>query len=280
MFKRGQFTLFVVLGIVLLLLIGLFALFQNQIFDFVGISQSISYPSDVQEVVDHVQECVDRSAYESVVNIGYTGGYYTLPSRSYIDANDSMIPYYLYDGEDISLSTEDLQNELNQYITAQVNACVHLEQFSSFTITSGTLSVASTVEEHLVSVEVSYPLTLTVGETVYTVSEPYTTEVDANLGWLHDIAQQIVTLDIANPDRIDYTNLLGYGVAHIIVAPVSNDTYVYILQDTSSFNNQQNYSFFFAEYYPNLVSDADCVLDLDCTGNTTCVEGACVEEEQ
>ena len=277
--KRGQFTLFVVLGVVLLLVVGAVMYYNGNLSSvYSSLSGGVSLPSQVQEVADHVQECVDTSAYEAVVNIGYTGGYYSLPALSYIDSNLSyVVPYYLYDGVDSSLSSDALSSELNAYISSLVTSCVYFEQFSSFTITSGEISVDSTIDQNVVSVEVSYPLVVGVDQESYTLSDPYTTEVSANLGWLHDIAQQIVVYDIANPDTIDYTNLLSYGVSNILVAPVSNDTYVYVLQDTSS--GIGNYSFFFAEYSSTLVSDDECVLDLDCSDGFVCTDGACEEEE-
>lgn len=276
--KRGQFTLFVVLGIILVLAVGLFFVFKNELYSFAGISSELAYPSEVQEVVDHIQDCVDASTYEAVVNIGYTGGYYALPEQSYI-TDSYAVPYYLYDGEDVRLSEEGLNNELNSYITSLVDACVDFSAFSDFTITSDELFVDVTVEQNLVSVVVEYPFTAVAGESSYSVNEEYETFVDANLGWVYGIASSIVDADIAAPDEIDYTTLLSYGLAQIIVAPVDNNTYVYVLQDTTSFGGEQNMTFLFAEHYENLVSDAECFIDLDCDSGE-CVDGECVEEEE
>src|SRR3989344_4265802 len=138
MSKRGQFTLFVVLGILVLLLATLFFVFKDDLFGFVGIGGELSYPSEIQEVVDHVQECVDASSADAVFQIGLSGGYYDLPEKTYTDDTFAYpIPYYLYDGEDISLSSDDLEHELNDYISVLVRSCITLEQFSDFTITEG-----------------------------------------------------------------------------------------------------------------------------------------------
>src|SRR3989344_5966872 len=103
--KKGQFTLVIVLGIVVLLLIALFVVFQDDLFAFVGIGEELAYPSEVQEIADHVQECVDASAEEAVATIGYTGGYYTLPSLSYTHEElGSSVPYYFYDGNTVMIS--------------------------------------------------------------------------------------------------------------------------------------------------------------------------------
>ncbi len=270
--------MFVVLGIILVLAVGLFYVFQEELFSFAGISSELSYPSEVGEVVDHVQECVDASAYEAVVNIGYSGGYYSLPQQSYV-ADSYAVPYYLYDGEDTRLSSEGLTSELNSYISALVDSCVDVEQFTEFTISTGEASVDVDIGQNLVSVVVEYPLTVSVADASYSLTDSYETEVDANLGWIHSIVLQIVAADLENPEDIDYTSLLSYGVSNILVAPVDTNTYIYVLQDTTSFGGEGNLTFFFAEHYVTLVSDAECFIDLDCEDGFVCEEDICVEEE-
>lgn len=275
--KRGQFTLFVVLGIVVVLLAALFFVFKDDIFSFTGISSELSYPSEIQEVVDHVQECVDASSYEAVINIGYTGGYYSLPEQSYV-ADSYAVPYYLYDGEDLTLDSEGLHSELNNYIDALVDSCVNVEQFSKFSISKGEITVDSMIAENLVSVTIEYPMTVSVDDGSYSLTDSYETEIEANLGWVYGVATQIVAADLENPDEINYETLLSYGLSSIIVAPVNNETYVYVLQDTTSFNSEQNFTFLFAEHYVPVVTE--CFIDFDCSDGFLCEEGFCVEEEE
>src|SRR3989338_2739453 len=99
MSKRGQFTLFVVLGILVLLLATLFFVFKDDLFGFVGIGGELSYPSEIQEVVDHVQECVDASSADAVFQIGLSGGYYDLPEKTYIDDFFAFLfLFFFYEG--------------------------------------------------------------------------------------------------------------------------------------------------------------------------------------
>ena len=279
--KRGQFTLFVVLGIVVLILIGLFIVFQDDLLGFAGISQELSYPSEVQEVVDHVQECVDASSIEAVTQIGYSGGYYVVPDRSFDSSSlGVVVPYFYDDGEDLTISSDTLEEELSSYVSALVDACVQVEQFSDLQIDLGDISTESLIEGDSVIVTVEYPFTVTAGESVYTITNPYEAEVVAGLGALRDVAESIVAYDVENPTAVDYTFLLGQGLTHITVAPVSQNTYFYVLQDAGVAGGIQNLTFIFAEYYSDLAQYGECYEDADCDEGLACLEGVCSAQEE
>jgi hypothetical protein len=275
--KRGQFTLFVVLGIVVVIILGLVFYFQSEILSFVGISSELTYPSEVQEVADHVQECVDTSAYEAVSGIGSYGGYYTLPVTSYYDEDlQTNIPYYLYDGTNIIISKEEIQENLNDYVEFVLSPCIDFTQFTDMSISAGELSVSSIVNEEEVEIVVEYPLTVTIEDQVYILDKPYSSIIQARLGALYDIAANIVDANQAT-EEIDYTALQDYGLASIVVAPVNKNTILYILKDDLSFNGEAPLIFMFAEYYPGY-EDIECIDDIDCSEGT-CVDGVCEVEE-
>lgn len=278
MSKRGQFTLFIVLGIVILLLVGLFFLFQNNFFNFASLTQSVSYPTDVQEVVDHVQECIDTSALYTTTHIGYSGGYATLPDRSFVSSSLGVtVPYYYDDGRDLTPSASDLEKQFNSFVSILITSCVDFTQFSGMNISEGNLLVDSSISSDTIDLTVSYPLEIQIGAHSYTLSTPYKTGLSAKLGALRTIAGEIVQYDIAHPQTINYDFLLGKGLTHITVAPVSSSTYIYVLQDNSSFQGQSNLTYIFAEYYSNLTRYGNCYDDADCSTNSTCVQGLCTE---
>ncbi len=270
--KKGQFTLVVVLGIVVLLLIGLFILFQKDIFGFVGIGEELAYPSEVQEIVVHVQECVDTSVQEGVANIGYTGGYYVLPSLSYTHEDlGASVPYYSYDGNTVMISNFYMEGELSQYVTSLISSCIDLAQFSDFTLTEGDIVVSSTIEDLNVFVQVRYPLTATAGESSYTLPELYESDIASPLGTVYDVASSIITRIEENPNTVEYGSLLGYGLSKIVVAPIEQGVLLYTLQ-------QENVHFLFAVHYA-LSESLECVDTLDCEDGFLCDSGVCVKEK-
>jgi hypothetical protein len=279
--KRGQFTLFAILGVVIIVIIGVGWYFRGDISEFTGIGSSLSYPSEVAEIVEGVQDCVDASAYEAVLSIGYTGGYYLVPDDSFFDDELGVaVPYFYNDGVDATISLDALQDEVSTYVSALVDACVYFDAYSDFSINAGEAVAESIVNRNSVDITVEYPFEASVGENSYTVDESYEVSIAANLGWLRDVAAAIVAYDVDNDGEINYDFLLEQGVASIVIAPFNDDTFLYMLEDTTSFEGAQNYTFMFAEYYSDLEYVPECEEDFDCDENYSCEEEVCVAVEE
>ena len=276
--KRGQFTLFVIIGVILVLVIGVTVYYKDSISEFAGLSGSLSYPSEVSEIVEHVQDCVDDSADEAVDGIGYTGGYYTLPDETfYYEGIAFGIPYYFYDGEDLTISLDDMEEELGDYFLALVDACVTLDEFSEFDIDDSEGEVSVEVESDTVTIGYEYPIEVSAGDNSYVLDDPYVNEILVNLGWLRDVAESLVEHTVESPDEIDYDFILGQGVTSVTVAPIDDETIVYIFEDSTSYEGEQNYTFMYAEYYPGLEYLGECEEDYDCDQGYVCVDAVCEE---
>ena len=251
--KRGQVTLFIILGIVIVLLIGLGIYFSDELFSVVGISAGLSYPSEVQEVVDHVQECVDESAYNAVTVLALQGGYSSFDGVSAFVFSDAVyIPYYLDNGTLNVISSRTMAVELGSYYDSLMGYCLDLDMFSEFEFEAGDMETEVVVNNNSVEFVMEYAITAYADEvTSYDMNEPYETVVNANLGWMRDVAENIATYD-ATAEYVDFDFLLDQGLVDIQLAPFNNDTIVYILKDDTSFEGVENFTFMFAEYFPGL----------------------------
>ena len=278
--KRGQFTLFVVIGLVALFLVGLIFYFRGDILSFTGISNELSYPSELQEVVDHVQECADSSSVDAVVGVGNYGGYYSLPGTSYTDEELGVaVPYYYYNGNDLMISKEYMENQLSQYVSFVFDSCVDLEQFSQYNLATTGYTVTSTINNNSVDIVIDYPITATIGESSYNLAVPYETSVDANLGFVYSVARQIVDAHVASPGEFSYTLLESFGLSSIVVTPLEDGSLIYVLTDRTSFNGEIPLTYMFAEHYA-LGEAVECVEDLDCNEGYSCTNGACKEVKE
>ena len=275
--KRGQVTLFIIIGIVIVILIALGVYFRGELFDAVGLTEELSYPSEIQEVVDEVQDCVDISTYEAVVSVGYKGGYYNTPSSAFINEYVTL-PYYNYNGTNYIISLEEMESELSEYVEFLVGSCVELDDYE-YEFDYGAVDATTVVNNNSVEFEVDYPIDVTVGENVYNIEDSYEVVVEANLGWLYDVAANLVDYSIRYPDEINYDYMLEQGVASIKFVPYEEGAIVYILKDTTSFNGEENYTFMYAEYYPELGYLGECIEDYECEDGFVCVDEVCLEEE-
>ena|SRR3989339_436174 len=275
--KKGQFTLFVILGVVLVALVGMFYVYRAEIFSLAGFEE-LALPSKVNEISDEVASCVEGNLNQAVIDVSMNGGYYNLPTESYSD-DVWNVPYYLYDGSNNILSLEDMTTELESYINVLTVSCLDLNGYPDFVIEAGEIDSSVEVTEGLVEASVSYPLVVTQDDNVYTLNKPYLASVDANLYGLRDIAEDIVLKDIES-NSVDYSNLISYDeLSKISVVPLNGDTILYILEDETAFNGEITLSFRFAEYFLGLEA-VDCISNIDCEVDETCVESVCEVVEE
>ena len=277
--KKGQFTLFVILGVVLVALVRMFYVYRAEIFSLAGFEE-LALPSEVNEISDDVASCVDASAYEAVSSIGLYGGYYVLPGSSYTDSNTGVnIPYYLYDGNNLMVSKSFIEAQIGVYIEYLLISCLNLEQFAEYTISTGAIDVISIINNNSVDIVVNYPITVVAGENSYNLNEDYSTSVNANLGWVYDIARSIINAHLDTPDEFSYTLLESFELSSIVVTPIEDGSLIYVLTDRTSFNGEQPLIYMFAEHY--VLGDAvECVEDLDCDEDYTCTNSVCKEVKE
>src|SRR3989344_1905776 len=100
MSKRGQITIFIIIGIIFLVFILLFSWLRfstlKETFTAQKVEVSFSAP-----VLNYIQSCLDKTAEEAVFFIAEHGGYYELPDLADLKFN---LPYYLYEGRNNMLS--------------------------------------------------------------------------------------------------------------------------------------------------------------------------------
>ena len=240
--KRGQATVFIIIGIIVVLAVVLGLVFSGNLFS----SEELVYPAEVQDVRDYIQECVDNAAKNAVISVGYSGGYFDLPVTSFEDVG---LPYYVYDGDNLMPSLTEVEEEIGKYATLFTFTCVNLERFPNYDIQIISIDSVVSIEDE-VSVVVEYPMDIFVEDLVFNLYDPYESEVGVDLSNMHDVASSIVEYDLENKKDIDLNYLLDLGMSRIVYVPYNEDTLVYMLEDNTAFNGEETYKFMFASYFP------------------------------
>ena len=157
--KRGQVTIFIIIGLVLIIIIGLYFYLTSQ-----HVEPTVNIPrlaGDSGQVQVFVEGCIDQVAREGLTELGRHGGYidptdmtYTLNALDYnaldqsesdmafLNANDenSGIPYWYYaksnkDCWHCTLSSQSpsvqlMAYQLGKYVDAHLQECI--DNYSSF----------------------------------------------------------------------------------------------------------------------------------------------------
>lgn len=221
---KGQITVFIIIGIILLLSAATIIYFTQQRAK-APIERVVSVPEEVQKVYDYVITCVEQAGKEGLITMGAQGGYLTLPEvisrnpNAHLEADPlgvRKIPYWYYEGEDRTPSLENMQRDLALHIKQRLPECVGTfeafkEQYD-INPQSDILPVVTFTDEDVV-IELKWLLDIAIKDRVVQLTD-YVTSFPLHLKDMYDLATNIMesenkggfmenlTIDlmVANPD--------------------------------------------------------------------------------
>ncbi len=198
--KRGQVSLFIILGIIFLLVfLLLFYLMGDIIPIFIP---PVVMPQEISPLKGYVDSCIHDIGTEAVQKMGVQAGYVEIPARisENSDAHIQVIgeiktPYWHYNGEDISPSLSDMENEISRHVSENLRDCLgDFSQFPEFIIEEkGEPNAHATIAEEEVVIKVNYPLIIKnrQGDMITSWSD-FLSSVPVRLRPIYRLAKQIM----------------------------------------------------------------------------------------
>lgn len=180
MFKRGQITLFIILGIVVFLVIT----FSFYLTSRLNITKGID-SSNIEEVMSI---CLNEKLDFTLILLGMQGGYYDVKEPyNLIEFEDFDIksPFYYYNGENLALSLEDLENNMEYVLEKAVVKCVE-----DFNVETGEPDISVKINNDDIRVDLEYPITIVKGDTKERISS-FNTVRKIGLGKIYNVATSI-----------------------------------------------------------------------------------------
>jgi len=232
--KRGQVTIFVIIGVILLLAVIIFVSIKEEeakkeIAPGIKVSAE-EIPTQFSPIKPFVDSCINKIGTEALIKIGEHGGYIN-PAEFNIQAkedptagnavrfssgSDLVIPYWFYLSSDNKCSgtcafsygrpplyrSEDqaksIEAQLDKYVDSNLNNCLNnFEAFKEqgFIIDSiGKIKTTTTVAENDVVFLVDYPIQIKQGEANAKISSFYVA-VPLDLKKIYEIATLLTNLE-------------------------------------------------------------------------------------
>lgn len=194
---RGQITVFIILGIVLLLGVATVVYFTSQQVVF---REGVVIDKEAQPVYDYVASCLASIAEEGIVLQGMQGGYLSLPSSierapaSYVPMDNRgivKVPLWVFERENRVPSLAQMETELGAYVRDNLDAC--LNKFSAFTypvVSNTTPRVSATIGDQVV-IRAAYPVEIRRPERTVIVNE-FVSTVDVRFKEAYDLAVKTI----------------------------------------------------------------------------------------
>lgn len=226
--KQGQVTVFIIIGLVLLLTIGIIIFFTT------SKEPETKVSLDLQPVKTFVDECLQQVSAPAVLLLAAQGGYIYLPEHTAL-VGEVKVGYGYDNGKKQLLDIESMQAQLNKYIGEQLQACINgFTSLPGKNIEAGAMKVKTAIAKNNVAVVIDYPVTVVVGDpsnqqTKETI-DTFSTTVNLRLGYVYEMAGNVLNKQAADKEYLDLTYLQSFDVP-IKVITIDKETLLFSFED-------------------------------------------------
>ncbi len=224
MHKKGQVTIFIVIGILILgVVLGMVYVSQHLVKEEVEAEEErvkeVSFTAD--SVRMFVEGCLEDTAEDSILAIGKQGGYHELMNKPldmfffnlipYITDETGptsnqivFMPYYFQLGASNFPELETIEKELSESIEAGLPAClgdfaVFKEQGFEFIL--GDVSVSSAINPGRVTVNLDYPMGIKKGSSIINL-ESFSKTIKFDFKEKYDLVGRLIAEQKKKPDLL------------------------------------------------------------------------------
>lgn len=215
--RRGQVTIFIVLGIIIVAIIGTTIYYKDDIINSLkkqGILKQTNLPDEVQKIYDYTESCVAQTTIDGANILGSQGGYITMPINSIpitqdnpfsnklivLSSADMETPYWFYQTSNGLFKSQiptidDMESQLNVYVKENIRKCLlNLTSFDEAEITYSIVDVKTEINDESLLVDAYIPMNVIYKEDEFTFNQ-FKLQLDIPLGNLYKISKEIIDLE-------------------------------------------------------------------------------------
>lgn len=229
---RGQISIFIIGGIIILFLLSILLLSAKN-FHF------ISPRDDSDALTFYVDNCIESTAAKAVKYAEGTGGYIDVPPESIHLKNgftgvDSDIAYYHFFGKNLvpALNAEpgrdSISRHISKYVDDELDFCINdfyqVKKSIGHDITHGAPVAETLISDNKVIVNVRYPVAMD-----STRLENFHVEVPSSLGKLYGYSSSLIE-NLEAPGNLQ-SSYPAPADADLYVMPIDSTRIVYAFKD-------------------------------------------------
>ena len=249
--KRGQVTIFIVIGIIILAVFGLLMFFLN---DNSGADENVQDNDDITLISSFIENCMVISLEESISDAAFQGGYHDVPGDPIGLRWFNEIPfYYDYEGNDLSITLDGLEREVGLFLADEIEYCV--DDFSvikeiGYNVSYYDIdSVDVVILDGIVKAEVHFPVKAYKQDEVYEMDD-FSVEVDSEIYNIHKAAIELLGYIKEDMEMIPLTRMIYLGKKTDLIIDVDDEMYgIVIYSIFDNYNISKEVMFNFAVLY-------------------------------
>lgn len=239
--KKGQITLFIILGIVLLITFSfVFYLFQSNADEKdLEIQKIQSFDLSTAPIKSYVESCLQTTTTEAIDYIGKHGGHYDLNQIYSTGSATYNTAYYFYLDRDAMPSITTVENELSKYIDDNLFFC--LQNFVIFEnqgliINMGEIKSSVSLQEKGAYINLELLLNIK-RESRQKTMHSFVSNVDSRLRNMLDSASILTKEQVRDPDYICMSCIFRESMKNDFIIELSNmnnDTVIVTILDNKT----------------------------------------------
>jgi len=211
--KRGQVTIFIILAIVVIAVVG-FIFYTRGFFLNIGIGKETGQKfvdSQLESIKQYTEKCMRDSITNDLTLLKPNAGFFG-PTIYYIDYEGVQVNYLIsqIDGNGNKVNVMKLKDfiegELSDHIKTKLNTECNLREYEEqFTIQKGVLRVDTLIADNRIVSVASYPVRISKEGFTGEIKE-FRVDVISDFGRLYDVATDIVNeeMNTGDFDKLKY----------------------------------------------------------------------------
>jgi len=246
--KKGQATIFMILGIFILLstLVLVFMNFQRLGSSEVN-TEVMNEVVNIQPITSFIEKCIGEVGYDALYYLGRGGGSIVIDGEELITSY-SIIDFLYEKGVNKIHSKEEMGEQLSFYIDGLLDSCLNnFTDFQGYDFSFGDINTSTLIREEDVVFTVYYPINIESKESTTEISE-FSVTLPVRLGHVREIAYSIVERQVQDPGWVDITYMSDFDV-NVTIYPYNKTTLVYGIIDDKSLVYNEPYEFLFANKF-------------------------------
>ncbi|MEW5897020.1 MAG: hypothetical protein AB1668_04970 [Nanoarchaeota archaeon] len=239
MLKRGQVTVFIIIGIIVLfVVVGLLFVVKSVTKEKTEAEQqAMAEAYDFNSINMFIDHCLERTSNEAMKYVGFRGGYYHVPEPA---ENQIFIkiPYYFDLGQKRFPTKEVIAHQIEIYVEDEMKSCLNdftVFKNQGFGFDEAEMK-ANVILSRNVHVELKYPPQVMKGQTTKKF-DTFSYTLPVNFEHVYSIVEQTVSEQERNPNFVP--------LGHLSVASQEND---FTFEVSYLDNDAVVYSYVFDQY--------------------------------
>lgn len=253
--RRGQISIFAIVGVIIIALVVLFLVVRNKV--YFGSANLENLEKEFPQIQAHVESCLNEIGKKYIFTIGKKGGYLTANPGTYREYQGESINYLCYNIKEKpecsnrGLRLVDIKNSLEKGMIQDLNKCLDIDQFNKvgLDVSRGEVSLDLDIGEDITIVKANLPVKISKGG-IEARRDGYSVDFYIPLGRLYDSVKDIVDSEALNGniDTLTYSVLKTRttGKPYIVqkLQPYPDKLYILKIKDEPSDKEEFIFQFF------------------------------------